>query len=305
MKNLIKSVIKRLYALCLRVIEACFGIQRAKVFDARLRFRRRIDLKRPTTLADKVCWLSLMGDTELMARCTDKWEARSYVREKGLEDILIPVYGEPVTDAAKIPYDCYPDQFALKATHGCKMNYVCADHTKLDQEDCRRHVARWLNTTYGTYSVEPHYRHIPHRAYCEAYLGASEELIDYKVFCYNGVPQFIMVCCGRKTCVDDERSNTGLMLYDTQWRRIHAIQRFMDHYPAEGEVERPEHLERLLEVAGILSADFPFVRVDLYDVHGQVYFGELTFTPANGVFPSLQESFLRTEGAKLKLPQNR
>lgn len=55
-----------------------------------------------------------------------------------------------------------PDSFAIKATHGSKMNYLVPDKSKFDSEKCKKEIQRWVDTTYGTYSMEPHYIEIPH-----------------------------------------------------------------------------------------------------------------------------------------------
>lgn len=294
-------MIKKIYGIFLFVLEKCTGVSCAKKFDVYFRFHEKVNLNNPSTLSDKICWLSLNENTDLYARCTDKWEVRKYVEAKGLGDILVPVYGGPVDSIIDIPMDSYPDQFVVKATHGCKMNYICTDKQNLDLEQFKKVVQKWLNTTYGTYSVEPHYRNIPHRIYCEKYLGKSFELIDYKIFCYNGRPQYIMVCSEREKQEEDKRSIVGLSLYDTQWNEIPEITTWKGHYPSKKKMEKPKSLERMLEIATTLSEDFRFVRVDLYEVDSRVYFGELTFTPANGVLPSFTSKFRKEEGAKLEI----
>ena len=103
--------------------------------------------------------------------CTDKYAVRDYIREKGLEDILIPVVGGPWDNVEDVDFDSLPDSFALKATHGCKMNYLVADKKQLDREKCKAEMSRWLATTYGAYSMEPHYLTIPHRIYAEEFLA--------------------------------------------------------------------------------------------------------------------------------------
>ena len=292
-------MIKRIYGIFLFVLEKCTNVRCAKIFDVYFRFHEKINLNNPSTLSDKICWLSLNGNTDLYAQCTDKWEVRKYVEAKGLTDILVPVYGNAVDNVMDIPIEKYPDQFVVKATHGCKMNYICMDKNNLDMEQFKKIVQKWLNTTYGTYSVEPHYRNISHRVYCEKYLGESHELIDYKIFCYNGQPQYIMICSEREKQEENKPSTVGLSLYDTQWNEIPELTTWKGHYPAKKKVEKPKTLDSMLEIAAILSADFRFVRVDLYEVNGKVYFGELTFTPANGVLPSFTSKFRKEEGAKL------
>ena len=73
------------------------------------------------------------------------------------------------------------------------------------------------------------------------------------------------------------------------------------HVPGTGFVEKPRNLEELLRTARILAGDFAYVRVDLYEVDGRIWFGELTFTPDNGVFGSFRTEFLEKEGEKLSI----
>lgn len=290
------------YACFLRIAQSLFGVDFAKQIDAKLRFHRKLNLKNPQTLADKVSYISLHTLPELAVTCTDKWEVRSYVRNKGLGEILIPVYGGAISDADDLDFLRLPDRFVLKATHGCRMNLVCTDKTELSEAACRETIARWLRTTYGTYSMEPHYRSIPHRVYCEECLGAPEQMVDYKIHCLNGEPSFILVCNAR-TSDADQASAVTMNLYDLDWNWIDGLQTYGRHCPGKGNVPRPEHLEQMIQIARVLSADFDFVRVDLYDIKGKVYFGELTFTPANGVFPSYKEELLKAEGKKLRITE--
>lgn len=294
-KKHIKNSVKTVYAVFLSIIEHTFGIDAAKKADVFIRFRKKLNLKQPQTLADKVCYISLHSLPELATRCTDKWEARQYVASKGLAEILIPVFGSAVSAAEEVDFRAFPDQFVLKATHGCGMNYICREKTALNYNECLTALRQWLNTTYGTFSVEPHYRSIPPRVYCEAFLADSEDLVDYKIHCINGQPSFILVCSKR------EGSFVKMDIFDLDWNWLDAVQRYNGHVPGDGNVPKPKRLEQMLQIARILSADFDFVRVDLYEVNGKVYFGELTFTPANGVFQSYKQDLLISEGKKLRI----
>ncbi len=295
MANWKKIAAQQGYRCVLTVGQAILGADRVKMLDARFRFGRRIDLRHPRTLADKVSWLSLHGMGPLEIRCTDKWEAREYVASKGLAEILIPVCGPVMTRVEELDFDRLPETFVLKATHGCGMNLVCWDKSQLDPAACRREAARWLRTTYGRYSMEPHYRSIPHRLYCEACIGGPEGLTDYKIHCLNGKPSFVLVC--------SQREGTGVTMdiYDTKWNWLDAVRPYRGHVPGKGGIPKPRNLERMLEIARILSAEFDFVRVDLYETDGHVYFGELTFTPANGVLPSYRPELLERAGKALRL----
>ena len=45
----------------------------------------------------------------------------------------------------------------------------------------------------------------------------------------------------------------------------------------------------MIEFAESISERFPFVRVDLFVIEDKIYFGELTFTPAGGIYASEME----------------
>lgn len=297
-KAKIYKLLQGTYSMMLGCTEACFGINFTKKMDAWLRFGRKLDLQNPKSLADKVSYISLHTLSPEAVRCTDKWEARGYVAEKGLEHILIPVHGQPVSSADALVFSLFPNQFVLKATHGCRMNYICMDKTQLDQEACRKTVRQWLKTTYGTYSVEPHYRKLPHRVYCESCIGKPGQLVDYKIHCLNGEPSFILACNARAS-EEGEVSSVAMYLYDTEWSKIDALQTYRGHGPGRGSIAKPKKLAEMLDIARKLSSGFDFVRVDLYETDDRIWFGELTFTPANGVFPSYKKELLKREGEKL------
>lgn len=291
---------KKCYGLVLECLRSIFGNNTAKEFDARFRFHRKLDLKNPKTLADKVSWLSVNEYASVESMCTDKFAVRKYVEEKGLREILIPLAGGPWERVSEVDFEQLPPSFMLKATHGCKMGYPVADKSALDAEDCRAEMQRWLDTTYGTYSMELHYRKIPHRVYAEKLLEDGQGIVDYKIHCMNGTPQFILVCSDRRL---DEHGRMVITrdLFDTAWNPIPGV------VPADlgdsepGSSPKPELLDEMLTIAKKLSEDFKFVRVDLYVSQGKVLFGELTFTPACGIFPHFTTEFLEEMGALLHI----
>ncbi len=289
-------MIKRIYGYWLSLLASLFGIDTAKRFDAYLRFHRKLDLKNPKTLADKVTYLFLHKSTSLMSTCTDKWAVREYIVQKGLADILIPTVGGPWASVDEVDFNALPNKFILKATHGCKMNYLVPDKTKLDIAKCKQTLQTWLDTTYGTYSVEPHYKTILHRIYAEELLETPNGLTDYKFHCLNGVPQFVLVCSERH---QDDKGAMQIKreLFGPQWES------YCDEVIPPGKPTQtpPTQFKRMLEVARVLAADFSFVRVDLYEVNGKVYFGELTFSPANGVFGHFSEKFIMQMGQRLTI----
>ena len=289
---------KRLYAYLLQIIEKLFGIDCAKKIDTKLRFHRTLDLKNPKTLADKVSYIELHCQSPLAPKCTDKYEVRSYVKGKGLEEILVPVVGGPWTSFEEIDFAKLPDRFVLKATHGCKMNYFVKSKSELNIQECRQEVNKWLKTTYGTYSMEPHYKKIPHRIYAEKYLDDMSKMVDYKFFCFNGKPKYVHVISNR--CILENGAMACTMdLFDMNWNSVVGICGLGTEVPGDGAIKKPETFNQMQTIAATLSSGFDFVRVDLYEGNSTVLFGEMTFTPACGVFPYFTEDLLKTMGEKL------
>lgn len=291
---------KKIYGVILSLIKDICGTEFAKVFDTRVRFHRIINLKNPQTLSEKVCWLEVHGNSELVIRCSDKWEVREYVKEKGLSDILVPVYGDVYQRSSDIPFAMLPQSFVIKATHGCKMNYFCKDKDALDMKECIGTIDKWLKTTYGTYSGEWHYTKIPHRIYVEKYLDDADKMIDYKFHCFNGNPEFVLVVSSRDATSSNSMRAT-LDLFDMGWNKVKGLVSHHGEIVGNGGVKHPSNLPEMIAIAKKLSEDLPFVRVDLYELHGKIYFSELTFTPACGVLPYFTDSFNRSWGKKLKL----
>lgn len=291
---------KLIYAKVLNAISAIAGVDNAKIFDTRLRFHKKINLKNPQTLSDKVSYIELHEQSPLASQCTDKYAVRDYVSSKGLEDILVPLIGGVLSRVEDIDFSILPNCFVIKATHGCKMNYIVPDKTNFDEGKCKKEIRRWLSTTYGTYSMEPHYTTIPHRFYIEEYLFNVDGLIDYKFHCMNGVPYFVLVCSNR--IVDgDNKMRATLDVFNREWEPIFELVPSYLEVPGNGEMKRPKNIDKMVEIARILSEDFKFVRVDLYELDDKIYFGELTFTPGCGIFPYFTNRFDAEMGKLLRL----
>lgn len=282
--------IKRLYAILLSFIEYLFGIDLAKKFDTKLRFHKSLDLKNPKTLSEKVTYIELHKQSPLAPSCTDKYEVREFVKSRGLENILIPVYGEAWSDVNQIDFNTLTYPCILKATHGCKMNYVLHDINNIDLQKCKKELSKWLKISYGTYSIEPHYKTIPHRIYAEKFIDGIDDLIDYKFHCINGNPEFVLTCSQQKANGDAAMAVT-LDLFDMEWKHIPEIIGSGNEIAGDGLIQKPETFDRMKEIARVLSRGFEFVRVDLYEIDGNILFGEMTFSPACCVFPYFSKEF--------------
>ena len=48
-------------------------------------------------------------------------------------------------------------------------------------------------------------------------------------------------------------------------------------------INPPVQLNKMIQIAEDLSKDFPFVRIDFYEVETKIIFGEMTFYPKSGL----------------------
>ena len=213
-----------------------------------------------------------------MTKCADKYLVREYVKECGFKDILnelLFVYDKP----NEIEWDKFPDQFVLKWNFGAGLNIVCADKHTLDHKKVIKMLSAWGKKKYWLPYSEMQYKGIPRKILCEKFLKDSERdisLVDYKVYCFNGEPRAIFVMHDRGGAVNTE-------FFDVNWNALRNSKKYDE---TEVHTVRPICLEQMLECSRTLSKPFPFVRCDFYIVANKLYFGEMTFTPAGGLFTS-------------------
>lgn len=274
--------LSRINRMTVRVL----GVKRTKIFLTKIYQKRTIDLENPRKLNEKLLASYYNSDQKQMAKLADKYEVRDYIREKELGEILVPVYGL-YNSFDEINFGDFPERFVLKATHGCDMNYICLNRSKMDLNKLQKRVNFWLKTNIAYMSLELHYKEIRPRILCEQYLDAHGQITDYKFHCHNGQILFILTCT-------DRSGENFRNIYMPDW--THRPDAIINAKCNPEGVKKPEKLAMMLEIAEKLSDGFPFVRVDLYEVDGRVYFGELTFTPATGVMNHFTDDFLLEQG---------
>lgn len=232
-----------------------------------------LNFKAPRSLSEKVNWIKLHRDLTPLAPFVDKYAVRDFVKDRIGEEHLIPLVG--LFDRfADIDIDTLPGAFALKATHGSGWNLIVKDKTQVDWKATRRKVNDWLQSDFSLVSGEVNYRNIKGRIIIEEYLeDASGRLYDYKFYCCDGEPLGLHVDI-------DRFENHNYRTYDVNWNEFIKTEHTAEDIP---HVPRPDQLPELLEICRKLSRGFSYVRVDLYCVDGRIYFGELTFTPGNGM----------------------
>ena len=269
----------------------------------RLVYKKDPDLQNPKDFLEKVYWLQLYSDTSLWTKCADKYRAREYVAECGLQDYLPKLYGVWKT-GKEIDFDSLPDSFVLKTNNSCGTVIIVKDKNALDQRRTRKQLEAWLKEPFGYRGAQLHYLKIPPCIIAEELLAPDEEqkrisplsLIDYKVFCINGKPECIWVAYNRTS------DGLWMNLYDTEWNVMNenVKENFAGHYHHHPEVElkKPLCLEEMLKMASALSKPFAEVRVDFYVIKDRPYIGELTFTTGTGY---LTDSYYQHLGSLIDL----
>lgn len=261
-----------------------------------IKLGRKLNLKNPERFTEKLQWYKLYYHNPLMKQCVDKYKVREFIADKGLQDILVPLYGH-YADIEQIKFDSLPDQFVIKTTNGGgglnvaivtdkEKFFVSEDKTKLKAQPF---LANSGGREWAYYGLEP-------GIIVEELLINNDNPVagvnDYKIFCFNGMVECIVVDVDRY--IGHKRN-----FYDAQWNNLHVVS---DCEAIDREVPMPENFEKMKQIAEKLSEEFPFVRVDLYNINGKIYFGELTFYPWSGYVQYTPDSFDFMLGEKFVLP---
>jgi len=238
-------------------------------------FGRWPNIVRPKTFNEKVLYRKLFDRRPILKVWSDKVAVRAFVRERlGGDEHLIPVIAT-YSDAAMLDPAGLPDRFVMKASHGSAWVKVFRPDTPRDPEAMRGAARSWLATDFGVRTGEWGYRGIPRNIVVETLLEDRGALPnDYKFYCFDGKPRLLIVANGRFT---DLRAGS----FDMDFRPLGLRQWQLPLYQGE----RPASFGRMAEIASILSAGTDFVRVDLYEANGKVFFGELTSYPMGGTIP--------------------
>lgn len=238
-----------------------------------------MDFSNPVAFTEKSQWLKLYDATTVKTQLADKYRVREWIVKTIGEKYLVPLLGvwERFDD---IEFSKLPNSFVLKMNHGSGMYLIVKDKSDFDIDLARKKYNAWVKRPFEAQGFEIHYRPIPKRIIAEKYITEmADTLYDYKFHCFNGKPVFIQCIGDRNYSAHTGNQNN----YDLTWNKLDWI---FEDYPAfTHDVPRPEHLDEMVEVATKLSKDFRYVRVDLYDLPSQVLFGEMTFTPGNGMYP--------------------
>ncbi len=246
-------------------------------FEYHMGYRPNLD--DPKTFNEKIQWLKLHVRNPEYTRMVDKYEVKNYIAEKVGKEYVIPTLG--IYDAFdEIEFDKLPRQFVLKCTHDSGSTVVCKDKNSFDIENARTLLERNLKYNYYWAGREWQYKDVKPRIIAEQYLEDNQdrELRDYKFFCFHGVAKVLLIAQGRM-------SSESEVTTDFYNEKLEHIEMKSGHPNALVKPHMPENYLEMKEIAEKLSSGIPHVRVDFYEVNGQVYLGEFTFHHQGGMVP--------------------
>lgn len=250
-----------------------------------LRTGYKLNLKNPQTFNEKLQWLKLNHRKPEMVTMVDKVEAKKYVANIIGEEYVIPTLG--VFDSVdEINFDNLPEQFVLKCTHDSGGIVICSDKSKLDIEAAKNKLRKGLKINYYYQNREWPYKQIKPRIIAEQYMvdESGYELKDYKFFCFDGKVELLFIATDRGS----KNEETKFDFFDTEFKHLP----FTNGHPNTTKpITKPEGFEKMKEMAARLSKGYPHLRVDLYNVNGKIYFGELTFYHWSGMTPFVPEEW--------------
>lgn len=264
----------------------------------RLCIGKKLDLNNPKALNEKMQWSKLYDRNPLYTNLVDKYKVREYIKNAIGEEYLIPLLG--VYDSYdEIDFNSLPNEFVLKPNHTSGDIYICHDKDQIDHRKLEKDIKRWLKRQYYWIHREWPYKNVKPRIVCEKYMvdHDSGDMKDYKIECFNGKATGTYVCLQRES-----KEGLAIDYYDMNWNFIPGG---VDFRSSGILLQRPKNFNEMIEIAEELSRDIPYVRIDLYEINGKVYFGELTFFPGAGFVPFKPDSFDYLLGSWLELPSKK
>ena len=302
MNELLKKSVKKPYLILPFCLQKCSKWIKSDEFYLKVYYRlaigKKLDLKHPKTFTAKLQWLKLHNTSVLCTQLVDKYCVREFVKEQLGEEYLIPLLGV-WEHFDEIDFDSLPNEFVLKTNHGSGGVVLCRDKAKLNRETAKQTLENSLKVNYFWAGREYPYKNVPPRIIAEQFMldENGQSPVDYKFFCFNGEPKVLFYASER---FNKQGVPPKFDYYDMDLNHLPVCSKGHDN--AEKKLEMFPEFEQMKEIARKLSKGFAHVRVDLYLVNGQVYFGEMTFHHDGGFVQFVPEEWDLKFGEMIKLP---
>lgn len=254
----------------------------------------KLNLDNPKTFNEKINWIKLNYYNPLYEKCCDKIEVCNYIKEKNLKEILLKKYAI-YNSINEINIDSLPNKFVIKTSHSSGGVVVVNDKANLDIKKMKKVLKKSFDKNLYDENREWQYKNVKPRILVEEKIDTDASLLeDYKFYCIDGKVEFIHISTG----ILGTNKDYGFDFYDKDWNYLNATKK---GHKKVGPIPKPKKLEEMKKIAEILASDFVFVRVDLYCEKDKIYFGELTFTPGNGMNIFEPKKFDLMLGEKINL----
>lgn len=257
-----------------------------------------MDLKNPKGFNEKQNWLKLHDKHPEYTSLVDKYAVRKHIDSLLGEGHLFPLLGK-WKSFDDIDFSMLPNSFVLKCNHDSGSTQIIRDKKALSEKDLIELKSRFnaqlkKNSFYAG-------REYPYKGIKERFILAEQLMIDekmpqksiedYKFFCFNGEPKVMFIATDRATdCRFD--------FFDMDFNHL-DIENLHPH--ADKLIPKPEMFEEMKQIAAKLSRGMKFVRIDLYQLNGKIYFGEYTFFHGGGFAPFYPEEWERRLGNWIEL----
>lgn len=270
-------------------IDIRYGLEDDETYRKRIfkqHYGRELNLNNPLTFNEKIHVRSLKQRNPLFTELADKLTVRDYVKARIGEEYLIKLYGS-YNCVEEINYDELPNKFVLKCNHDSGSVTLCHDKNHFDRIACNKRLSHFLKRNLYKVSREWQYKDIKPKVICEEFLdifsdGNELKPEDYKFHCFNGKVEYSEIQFDR---FGEERK---INVYDREWNLMPFL---MGYQNTDFPVEKPSCLNKLINLAETLAKGIDYCRVDFYLINDRIVFGEITFTPCNGLDDFIPESF--------------
>ncbi|MEQ3499762.1 ATP-grasp fold amidoligase family protein [Tenacibaculum sp. SSH1-16] len=237
-----------------------------------IKHKRLPNLKSPKYFNDKLLFLKLNVRDKRQSKLVDKYEVRNYIKETIGEEYLIPLVGV-YNKVEDVVIDNLPQKFVIKMTNGSQNNIICKDKSRFSWNKSQIKLNKWLKYNYYKRTREWPYKNVNNRIVIEEFLETKDDnLIDYKFFCFEGIPKFIQLDI-------DRFKGHKRDFYDMSFKKIERFN--ITYVNSNSKLEKPKNFDGMVKLVKKLAKPWKFVRIDFYNIEGAIYFGEITFYPGN------------------------
>ncbi len=240
--------------------------------------RKFINFKDPKGFNEKLQWLKVNDRHPEYSKLVDKLAVREHITEVLGEEYLFPLLGK-WESFDKIDFDTLPNQFVLKCNHDSGSSKVIKDKFALTKEDfdaMKKFYSKRLKHDFFYAGREYPYKDIKPYIIAEKMMtddkNPEKSIDDYKFYCFNGIPKMMLM-------VTDRDTDCRFDFFDMSFNHLDVKR----HCPnSDKPIEKPKMFDEMHRIATELAKNKKFVRIDLYELGGKIYFGEYTFFAGGG-----------------------